>query len=491
MPRRKRTGRAVKKNRTHNEQINNDEVAKAPHSFVIHKGKTGKTVQELTADFRKVMEPYTASNIKNRPQNVMKDYVSLAGVLNVSHMVTFTRTEKGPYVKFARFPKGPTLTFKVHNYTLSRDVKSSLKRQITYDQQFMNHPLLILNGFAGSDQKREVSLMTSMFQNMFPSLNVTTVNLNSIRRCVLLNFDPETGQVEFRHYTIKIVPVGMTKPVKKILQGKVPNLSRFESMAEYLAGGGAASESEGEDDETSHVTVPQSLASRGNLVSQKSSVRLVELGPRISMELIKIEEGLHDGQVLYHKYVSKTDEEKKEIKRILEKRKKEKLQRKQEQEKNVKKKADAKEAHKQKSLSGMLKKVDKNDLPAAFQGETAEASSCSSSDDDDEEYFKEEVGQKPDKDLFDGSQKKRKRKASSGLDSTVRKRMKKSADFGKKGPKFKAKKGPVSDKGRGGDKKGKRPTRVFNSQGIGPNFSKKKGSAPPVASKFKNRKNRK
>jgi len=510
MPRRKRKGRAVRKNRSKAEENRADDESRAPHSFVLHRGKTGKSVQELTTDFRKVMEPFTAANLKVRPQNVIKDFVNLAGVLNVSHMVMFTRTERGPYVKFSRFPRGPTLTFRVHNYTLSRDVRSSLKRQVTYDKQYINAPLLILNGFQqaeGGEQSRHVSLMTSMFQNMFPSINVTTVHLNSIRRCVLLNYDAETGLVEFRHYTIKVVPVGMSRPVKKILQGKVPNLSRYDSMAEYLAGGGGAgSESEGEDDENSHCVVPQAMTSRGNIASQKSSVRLVELGPRISMELLKIEEGMLDGETLYHKHITKTDEEKKEIKRIIEKRKKEKAQRKQEQEKNVKKKEEAKAEHKQKSMAGILKKIkDQGDeVPAAFQGEVgADGSDGDASDsDNDAEYYKQEVGENPDSEMFDkGSRDRgRKRRAESQLDSRMKKRLKKTEQSGggKKGPpagskggqpKFKAKKGKPgtkagdhrpgkSNKRDGKSKKG--PARVFNSQGVGPNFNKKKGSAPPV-----------
>ena len=72
--------------------------------------------------------------------------------------------------------------------------------------------------------------------------------------------------------------------------------------------------------------------------SEQSSVRLVELGPRITMNLVKIEEGLMDGDVLYHRWVEKTDEEKREIKIAREKRRKEKEKRKREQEQNVKKK---------------------------------------------------------------------------------------------------------------------------------------------------------
>ena len=176
----------------------------------------------------------------------------IAGVLNVSHMLMFTRTQVGAYLKVSRFPRGPTMTFRIDNYTLARDVRSALKRQVTYDKQFLNHPLLILNGFTtNSEDKgdvnvdtsnikrmggREIGLVASMFQNMFPSINVTSVKVNSIRRCVLLNFDPKTQTVDFRHYTIKVVPVGMSKPLKKIVQGKVPNLSRYQDMAEYLAG---------------------------------------------------------------------------------------------------------------------------------------------------------------------------------------------------------------------------------------------------------------
>ena len=85
----------------------------------------------------------------------------------------------------------------------------------------------------------------------------------------------------------------------------------------------------------------------------QSSVRLVELGPRMTLELIKIEEELHEGEVLYHKLVEKTEEEKKAIRAAREKRKKEKERRRKEQEKNVKKKAEAKEEHKKKSIEGM------------------------------------------------------------------------------------------------------------------------------------------
>ena len=143
----KRKGKSVRKNKRVGVEGEEEDLARAPHSFVVHRGKTGKFVQELANDFRQVMEPYTATNIKVRPKNVIKDFVHVAGLLKVSHLAMFTKTTLGPYLKLARFPRGPTLTFRIEDYTLGRDVRASLKRQVTYAKQFANHALLIMNSF--------------------------------------------------------------------------------------------------------------------------------------------------------------------------------------------------------------------------------------------------------------------------------------------------------------------------------------------------------
>ena len=70
-----------------------------------------------------------------------------------------------------------------------------------------------------------------------------------------------------------------------------------------------------------------------------SRVKLQEIGPRMEMELVKVEEGMCEGRVLYHAYVDKTEDEVKELetravdKETLRKRRRE------EQERNVAKKA--------------------------------------------------------------------------------------------------------------------------------------------------------
>ncbi|KAF7240239.1 hypothetical protein EYD10_13252 [Varanus komodoensis] len=287
-----------------------EEYGSVPHSFVFHRGRVGKNVQQLILDVRRVMEPYTATSLKVRKKNSLKDFVAVAGPLGVTHFLVFTKTSTSINLKFFRLPGGPTLTFKVTQvpngmlltaYSLIKDIVSSLKRHRMHEQQFTYHPLLVLNNFG--IQGMHIKVMASMFQNMFPSINVHRVNLNAIKRCVLINYNADAQVLEFRHYSLKVVPVGMSKGLKKLLQEKFPNMSRLEDISELLARDINLSESEAEQDGSHNITeLPQAYAGRGNMKAQQSAVRLTEIGPRMTLQLIKVEEGLGQGNVLYHSF---------------------------------------------------------------------------------------------------------------------------------------------------------------------------------------------
>ncbi|XP_050297428.1 protein Peter pan [Anthonomus grandis grandis] len=407
MGRKKGKGRSVKRNKNvHSEP---EELVNAPHSFVIHKGLPGGHTLELTKDFRRVTEPFTASSLKERKRNTIKDFVSIAGPLHVTHLSIFSRTELGMYLKIMRLPRGPTLTFKIHNFSLARDVVSSLKKQIVVEEAFKHSPLIVLNSFSG--EGLQMKLMASMFQNMFPTINLTNVDLNTVRRCVLMNYNPTTKLIDFRHYNIKVAPVGVSKGVKKVVQGKVPNLARCTDITEFFTKSGMMSESEAEDDPSNHVTVAQKLVSRGNVESGKSAIRLTELGPRLTLQLLKIEDGLLDGEVLYHDLVHKSEEEKLEIQKKRELKRKLKEKRKKVQEDNKKAKEMMKEEHKEKSLKGMQKETESDIQMKKLAIESNMESKIV--DDDDKEYYKQEVGEEPDQDLFSSRPAGTKRAASS------------------------------------------------------------------------------
>merc|ERR1719209_834916 len=104
-------------------------------------------------------------------------------------------------------------------------------------------------------------------------------------------------------------------------------------------------------------------------------------------------------------------------------------------------------------------------------GEAVETEKYESSDDD-EAYYEKEVGSKPERDLFSGSEKgkaftggKRFDKKKPGQGKTFKRRDRSEGKEERREKKF---------AGRGkdrGDKK-KRERKVFNSDGVGPNFKK-------------------
>lgn len=71
---------------------------------------------------RNLMYPYTAMNLKDSKKNSIKDFVGAAGQFGVSHMMIITQTENGNYLRIVKNPKGPTMVFKVNEYTLAKDV---------------------------------------------------------------------------------------------------------------------------------------------------------------------------------------------------------------------------------------------------------------------------------------------------------------------------------------------------------------------------------
>ncbi|NWX69060.1 SSF1 protein, partial [Alca torda] len=251
------------------------------------------------------------------------------------------------------------------------------------------------------------------------------VNLNNIKRCLLISYNAETQLLDFRHYSLKVVPVGMNKAVKKLLQEKFPNMSRLEDISELLVKDINLSESEAEQDGTHNVLeLPQVYAGRGNMKAQQSAVRLTEIGPRMTLQLVKVEEGLAQGNVLYHSFIHKTEAEVKEILARKEAKLQLKAERRQKQEADVERKRQQREAHREKSLVGIRRKRQQDgDSDAEDPGVPEQQDAGEQSEESDAEYYRQEVGEEPDKDLFPD---RTKRKRSSSGAAPLRKRRRQS-----------------------------------------------------------------
>mmetsp|Transcript_14635 Transcript_14635/g.22178 ORF Transcript_14635/g.22178 Transcript_14635/m.22178 type:complete len:425 (+) Transcript_14635:124-1398(+) len=389
MPRR---GRNRKKTRTH--VVEDETVASAltgkseekiPRSLVVRRGKVESEVVELVSDIRKLMSPHTAMNFKEDTKNSklnksLAHYAKeLTSSLGITHILSISQNESKLALRLARTPSGPTLTFKIQQFSLCKHVRRVQRRPFDINSaaaKITTHPpIVVTNNFGDVTAAPHVKLMRITFQNMFPAINVATIKLRDCRRVVLFNFirrdeksaienangqAEEDEEVEVRHYAIRASPVGINKKVKRIIQAKIPNLSKLEDISDYITGttssgakaaaatgSGAMSDSEAED-ETSHVVLPEKYAGKGNIKSQKSALKLVELGPRLRLKLTKVERGLASGDVMYHAYVHKDPEEVKAQREKIAREAALKKRRREEQEENVRRKKDAIEEKREK-----------------------------------------------------------------------------------------------------------------------------------------------
>jgi ribosome biogenesis protein SSF1/2 len=231
---------------------------KPPLSIVIGRGRLSPAQQKLVLDVRRVMEPLTASRLKLRKNTSMTDILNVAGPLGVTQLICFTATELGTYMRIARLPRGPTLTFQVRDYTLASDLNVLQRRSSSSNSfEFQHSPLVVLSNFSapagvGEEAHRHVKLSGVMLQKLFPTIDVNTVKLADCRRLVLANYEGGgSSTIDWRHYSITTRQTGVSRPLRKLTErgGAMPDLSNLTDISELVGSGlgGDASDSEAED----------------------------------------------------------------------------------------------------------------------------------------------------------------------------------------------------------------------------------------------------
>ena len=339
-----------------------------PRCIVVRRGRLGKYAKELIADMRLVMSPYTPVNLKEKRSNSIKDYVAVTSVLGLTHLMTISQTATGPNLGLSRVPRGPALSFKIRGFSPCSFLRKTLKKGTGENSKvaFSNPPLVVLNNFDDPENGRHVKIIALTFQNLFPAINVKTVKLNECRRVVLINYNREDDTVDLRHFLIKADPQGASRSVRKLLKERLPQLGGKTDVSEIVepgvrfgADGGETSDSEIEDNAAA-VNLPQDFPGRGNHAGKRSVVRLREIGPRLNLELVKVQEGVFDGEVQYHKYQSRTAEEIEEQRQKVAEKARLAEERRKIQEENVERKRkleSEKEAHKKARMEARKAKM--------------------------------------------------------------------------------------------------------------------------------------
>ncbi|KAK5098087.1 rRNA-binding ribosome biosynthesis protein [Exophiala xenobiotica] len=348
-----------------------------PQSMVIRMGAgdIGTSVSQLAADFREVVQPHTAARLKERKSNKLRDYTTMAGPLGVTHFFLFSRSENGNvHLRFALHPRGPTLQFRVDDYVLAKDIQHVQKRsRAGWQEAFASPPLLVQHD--KPKEKQLESLTQIMFNAMFPVITPATTKLEKIKRILLLKRERQedgTFIMNLRHYAITQRRTGMSKRIKRLdpqeqrrrerKGAALPNLGQLEDAADYVLNpedGGYTSASDTELDTDNEIEVVQTSTRkvlskkemeklrsgdskdppakvRSNV--EKRAIKLVELGPRMKLRLVKVEEGMSEGRVMWNEFVTKSKVEEKELDQKWNEKRKLKEERRQKQKENVEKK---------------------------------------------------------------------------------------------------------------------------------------------------------
>lgn len=351
-----------RKTRTHLKGANAREVHLdgIPKSFIIKHGQVGSSLTQLVRDMRKVMEPNTASRLKERLRNKLKDYITMAPALQVTHLLAFTLTPLNPSLRIIRLSSGPTLSFRLERYSLMKDVLNSTKRARSTGIEYLAPPLLVLASFPppSPSTPAHLSLLMKTFQSLFPPLSPQTLSLSQARRVVLVSYDRERDTVDIRHYTITVKPYGVSKRLRKILEGGTSARSSFgfldlgteKDVADFVlrrrgeAGPdgyeSASSAESAAGDEHATVDLAEDYVGRNNKKGQRRAVRLDEVGPRLELRLVKITEGIpgKEGAVIYHGLVKKSKKEATELAMTHAAKERLRKERREEQERNVQRK---------------------------------------------------------------------------------------------------------------------------------------------------------
>lgn len=317
----------------------------------------------------------------------------MCGPLGVSHLLLFSRSESGnTNLRLARTPRGPTLHFRVENYSLCKDILKSMRHPRSGANDYLVAPLLVMNNFITSDTERErlgdkappkhlEKLVTDMFQGLFPPIQPHTTPLHTIKRVLLLNREPPSEEngtctISLRHYAITTKITGVPKAIRRLYAAEkligskekkkraIPNLGALEDVADYMldpsaAGYTSASDTEADTDAEVEVTAPvrQKVLSRrekerlkagdessharargGKPRVEKRAVKLVELGPRMKLRLTKVEEDVCSGKVMWHEFITKSKAEQQELEKKWAQRHKEKEERRRIQRENIERK---------------------------------------------------------------------------------------------------------------------------------------------------------
>lgn len=306
------------------------------NKLVIKLGRVTNSYSKLVKECRGWFEPSVAKNLKEENKFKIKDYVKIAKHFNSSHILAFSQSEEHNNLKIiSLLENSKTFYFKINKYMFSSEIiknkienpnksynySGSEKNSSNNTTELVINPTDLLDNSNNTTETVENNGLISGANNQNKSSNI---DINS-----LLN-------IGTRMNGYFIIPINIDKNdlITELIED-IKNNTKVNHL-------------------TSRVLVVKQLTNNNylftnyiikrieNIKNNQIKLYLVEIGPIMQLELQKIESGICSGEVLYHRYIHKTEEELKEREKKIKERANKKKERKEEQEENIRRKSKSK-----------------------------------------------------------------------------------------------------------------------------------------------------
>lgn len=252
-------------------------------------------LKRLVSELRIMLYPNTSLHLKESSQSTLKDIMATSHQAEASHLVMVSLTSTAPYLKLIKTPHGPTITYRIEQFTLAQDVGKTQAKKTLLQPDYKAPPLLVTVGI--THEWTELVL-----KSLFPGLEVEKVKLSRCHRVVLAC--EQDGILHIRHYFVRRRLAHLSRSLKKLTRQELPNLNSYNDVGEWMM-----QNMPGSDSEAEYAEAPEHHT--------QVSIRVVEIGPRLDLRLYKVQEGVCTGAVTFHSYIQKTKKEARLLGRTL------------------------------------------------------------------------------------------------------------------------------------------------------------------------------
>eukprot|EP00917_Polyrhabdina_sp_WS-2016_P000355 GHVP01000771.1.p1 GENE.GHVP01000771.1~~GHVP01000771.1.p1 ORF type:complete len:330 (+),score=47.64 GHVP01000771.1:62-991(+) len=238
-----------------------------------------------------------------------KDKLRLNNIITISqHGSTYESSKHKLKIGKCKNNDGPTLIFNIEKYTLISDIKKINK----FNNYNLNtNPLILLSNFDKINNTKINDDISYVLKNLYKKNE--SIKENNIQRVIMFHYlsdcmdsdgvggdgisidnysvnnkadnkatdkEDKINNIELRHYWLVKRNIGVSRGIRKLFKKGIPDLSKYEDSKQYLE--------KMENDMTS-ASDGEGMFEFNNT---KKGVRLIEIGPRLTLSIDGIKSGL-------------------------------------------------------------------------------------------------------------------------------------------------------------------------------------------------------